>query len=733
MLRDFTPRLYQETILSTCVEKNTLVVLPTGMGKTAVAMMLAAHRLKTYPDSKIIFLAPTKPLAEQHLQSFKKNFQIDEDKLAVFTGDISPDERVAMWQKIQIVFSTPQGLENDVIGSKISLEDVSLMIFDEAHRATGDYSYVFIAKQYNRKAKFPKILALTASPGAELLKIEDVCKNLFIEAVEVRTDDDPDVKPYIQEVDIRWVKLDLPESFRQIQFHLNQCMKSKLSEIKKYGLAKTIQYVSKRDLLALQGELRQRMTQGERDFNILRSVSLVAEIIKAQHALELLETQCVSSLTEYFTKVFEEAKAGKSKAVKNLVNDLNWKSAFILTQKAFEHNIEHPKLAAALRVVQEELAENKLAKIIIFTQYRDTAVRIKQELENGHVLAEVFVGQAKKKSTGLSQKEQIAMLDQFRDGMFSVLIATSVAEEGLDIPRVDSVMFYEPIPSAIRTIQRRGRTGRQEKGKVVMLVAKGTRDEAFSWTAKNKEKQMHKVLRDIRSGIGEKLKSQSQQTIATFIQEKVKIFADYREKSSGIVKQLVDAGVNVQLEMLNVADYILSGRCGVEFKTTEDFVQSIIDGRLLEQLKDLKKQFERPVLIVEGIEDIYSLRNIHPNAIRGMLATIAVSYGIPVMRTRDATDTASLLVMIARREQSEDKKEFSPHADRKQMTLKEAQEYVVSAFPNIGMNLAKDLLKHFGSVKNIVNATDEELRKVAGVGDVKADNIKNVSDKKYEP
>ncbi|HSU72246.1 MAG TPA: DEAD/DEAH box helicase [Candidatus Binatia bacterium] len=732
MLRDFTPRLYQETILSTCVDKNTLVVLPTGMGKTAVAMMLAAHRLKTYPDSKIIFLAPTKPLAEQHLQSFKKNFQIDESKLAVFTGDISPEARIALWQQVQIVFSTPQGLENDVIGSKISLEDVSLMIFDEAHRATGDYSYVFIAKQYHRKAKFPKILALTASPGAELLKIEDVCKNLFIEAVEVRTDEDPDVKPYIQEVDIRWVKLDLPESFRQIQLHLNQCMKSKLSEIKKYGLAKTIQYVSKRDLLALQGELRERMTQGERDFNILRSVSLVAEIIKAQHALELLETQCVSSLKEYFTKVFEEAKAGKSKAVKNLVMDLNWKSAFILTQKAFEHNVEHPKLAAALRLVQEELAENKLAKIIIFTQFRDTAVRVKKELENGHVLAEVFVGQAKKKDTGLSQKEQIAMLDQFRDGMFSVLIATSVAEEGLDIPRVDSVMFYEPVPSAIRTIQRRGRTGRQEKGKVVMLVAKGTRDEAFSWTAKNKEKQMHKVLRDIRSGIGEKLKSQSQQTIPAFVQEKVKIFADYREKSSGIVKQLVDAGVNVQLEMLNSADYILSGRCGVEFKTTDDFVQSIIDGRLLEQLKDLKKQFERPVLIVEGIEDIYSLRNIHPNAIRGMLATIAVSYGIPVMRTRDATDTASLLVMIARREQSDDKKDFSPHADRKQMTLKEAQEYVVSAFPNIGMNLAKELLKHFGSVKGVVNATDEELRKVEGIGDVKAKNIKDVSDKRYE-
>jgi Fanconi anemia group M protein len=732
MLRDFTPRLYQETILSTCVEKNTLVVLPTGMGKTAVAMMLAAHRLKTYPTSKIVFLAPTKPLAEQHLQSFKKTFQIEEDKLALFTGDIPPEERIAQWQQVQIVFSTPQGLENDVIGSKISLENVSLMVFDEAHRASGDYSYVFIAKQYNRKAQFPKILALTASPGAELLKIEEVCKNLFIEAVEVRTDDDPDVKPYIQEVDVTWVKLDLPEEFRAIQRHLTDCIRSKLAEIKKYGLTKSIQFISKKDLLGLQAELRQRMTEGERDFSILRSISLTAEIIKVQHAIELLETQCVSSLKEYFTKVFEEAKAGKSKAVKNLVMDLNWKSAFILTQKAFELNIEHPKLAAAARLVENELAENRLAKLIIFTQYRDTAVRIKAELDKHKVLSEIFVGQAKKKDTGLSQKQQIEMLNQFKDGMFSVLIATSVAEEGLDIPRVDSVIFYEPIPSAIRSIQRRGRTGRQEKGKVMMLVAKGTRDEAFSWSARSKEKQMHKVLRDIRSGIGEKLKSQSQPTIASFVQEKVKLFADYREKGSGVVKELVELGVDVKLEMLKTADYILSSRCGVEFKTTEDFVQSIIDGRLLEQLKDLKRNFERPLLVVEGIEDIYSLRNIHPNAIRGMLATIAVSYGIPVLRTRDLQDTASLLLMIARREQSEDKRDFSPHGEKKPMTLKESQEYVVSALPNIGPNLAKELLKHFGSVKNVMNASEDDLKKVDKIGETKAKSIKDVADKQYE-
>jgi ERCC4-related helicase len=732
MLRDFTPRLYQETILSTCVEKNTLVVLPTGMGKTAIAMMLASHRLKLYPSSKIVFLAPTKPLAEQHLQSFKKTFQIDDDKLALFTGDTSPEKRVEQWQNVQIVFSTPQGLENDVISNKLSLEDVSLMIFDEAHRASGEYSYVFIAKQYAKRAKFPRILALTASPGSELLKIEDVCKNLNIEAVEVRTDEDPDVKPYIQDVEITWVKLDLPEPFQRVQHHLQECMRSKLSELKKHGLSKSVNFLSKKDLLMLQGELRAKMINGERDFEVMKSISLAAEAVKVQHAIELLETQCVASLNAYFTKLMEEARAGQSKAVKNLVQDLNFKSAWILAQKLVEQGMEHPKIGALAHIVAHELTENKMAKLIVFTQFRDTAVRIKAELEKVHALCEIFVGQQKKKTTGLTQKQQIAMLDQFRDGMFNVLIATSVAEEGLDIPLVDSVIFYEPVPSAIRTIQRRGRTGRQGKGKVIMLMAKGTRDEAFSWTAHNKEKRMHKVLHDIRTGIGDKLKMQSQKTIATFVQEKIKLFADYREKASGVVKELVDMGADVKLEMLNSADYVLSARVGVEFKTTGDFVQSIIDGRLLEQLKELKKNFERPLLLVEGAEDIYTMRNIHPNAIRGMLATIAVSYGVPILRSRDGKDSAALLHMIARREQSEDKRDFSPHADRKPVTLKEQQEYIISCLPNIGPNLSKELLKHFGTVKNVMNASLEELQKVAGVGDKKAQGITDVSNKEYQ-
>ena len=613
MLRGFTPRLYQETILATAAMKNTLVVLPTGMGKTGVAVVLTVQRLKQYPQSKILVLAPTKPLAEQHLATFRKVLDIPEKKFALFTGEISPKKRAIQWRTAQIIFSTPQGLENDLIGNTIDISNVSLVVFDEAHRATGDYSYVFIAKQYQRKADWPRILALTASPGSELEKIEEVCKNLSIEAVEIRTEKDPDVQPYIQPVDIDWIKVELPEEFKKIKHLLDRCVKGKIEQLKTYGVKTN--FFTKKEILRLQAELHAKISSGEKNFEILKSVSLLAEIIKAQHAIELLETQGTVPLNNYMSGLYEQVGSTKVKAVKNLTADLAFKSAYILAQKLLEQKKEHPKVKAVVEFVGKEIKQDKMVKIILFTQYRDTAVKMSEELnkiEGAH--AEVFVGQAKKRGTGLSQKKQAEMLDMFRDGMFNILIATSVAEEGLDIPKVDIVVFYEPIPSAIRHIQRRGRTGRQEKGKVVIFMTKGTRDEAYAWSAKHKENKMIYVLENMRNQLNIKLAPQ-QSTLANF--DKVKIFADYREKTTGTVKELVELGVGVKLDMLKSADYVLSARVGVELKTVEDFASSIIDGRLLEQLKSLKENFERPLIVIQGTQDLYTARNIHPNAIRG--------------------------------------------------------------------------------------------------------------------
>jgi Fanconi anemia group M protein len=706
------------------------------LGKTAISFMLAVQRLQHFPQSKIVVLAPTKPLAEQHLQTFRENLQLPEEKFALFTGEVPPAKRHEMWQRARIIFSTPQGLENDMLGDKISLADVSLLVFDEAHRATGDYSYNFIARQYQQKAKYPRILGLTASPGSELEKIEEVCQNLFIEDVEIRTDADPDVQPYVQETEIDIKKVPLPAEFLDVKKHLELCIRAKLALLRDLGVNKHVDFFSKRELLALQGELHARMAAGEHGFETLRALSVLAEIMKAQHALELLESQGSTALNKYLDKLISESQTSKVKAVKNLVKDLNFRTAVVKAQKLIEQNIEHPKLAIARGIVSREVSENRKAKILLFTQYRDSAVKIKEELERAQgVVPAIFVGQAKKGDTGLSQKQQVELIEQFKDGLYNVLICTSVAEEGLDIPCVDLVIFYEPIPSAIRTIQRRGRTGRQEKGRVVMLIAQNTRDEGYRWSAHHKEKRMHRVLEDLRRNLRKKFV----RTISPLHrfekppeERPALVFADYREKGTGVLQELTGLGVSLKLEMLQTADYVLSPRCAVEFKTVEDFAQSIIDGRLLDQLKQLKQDYERPVVIVEGTQDLFAVRNIHPNAIRGMLATIAVSFGIPVIYTKDAKDTAAQLVAIAKREQALVKESWQPHAEKRAMSVQEQQEYIVSAMPNVGLQLAKELLKHFKSVKNVVNASEEQLKQVEGVGEKKAKSIKDAVEKEYQ-
>ncbi len=746
MLNGLIPRLYQETILATASQKNTLVVLPTGMGKTAIAMMLAAHRFKCFPNSKIIFLAPTKPLAQQHLDTFKKHFEIEKEKLVLFTGETAPEKRAAQWTGAKIVFATPQGLENDIINSKIDLAEVSLAIFDEAHRAVGDYAYNFVAEQYEKKARFPRLLALTASPGSDEEKIAEVCKNLFIEAIEIRTDESPDVVSYIHEIDIKWIEVLMPEEFKKIRKFLVECFNSKIREVKERGLIDknvAIANLSKKELIVLQASLHAQISQGEKDFDALKGISLLAEAMKVHHGIELIETQGIAPLYAYMHKLITEARDSKVKAVKNLVVDENFKSAAYLCDKLFELKEEHPKIDVLKKIICEEAAQNKDKKkdikIMLFNQYRDTASKLNEELNKLEgIKSKIFVGQLKKGETGLSQKKQKQVLDEFRSGAFNVLISTSIGEEGLDIPQVDLVIFYEPIPSAIRHIQRRGRTGRHGKGKVIVLVTKGTRDEAYRWSAQNKEKRMNRLLIDLQRKFNSALKKVEQterkktNTLDIYCGTKVKIYADHREKSSNVLKELFNNDVEVVLQALEVGDYVLSERVCAEIKTVPDFVDSIIDGRLLLQLKEIKQNFERPLVIIEGIEDIYSQRKVHPNAIRGMLATIAVSYRIPILTTKTARDTAALLLIIAKREQEEQCKNFSLHGEKKALTLKEQQEFVVSALPGIGPEIAKNLLKDFGSVKNILNADEKELKKVDKVGDKKARKIKEVINSGYE-
>jgi Fanconi anemia group M protein len=480
-------REYQDNIVRTAKTGNTLCVLPTGLGKTNIAAMVAADRLQKDMNKKILLMAPTKPLVDQHRMSFLRMLKAGEDELKTITGSNKPEERKELYEKSDIVFSTPQTIENDLKAGILSLRNFSLCIFDEAHRCIGNYAYTFIAKRYMESASDPLVLALTASPGSDLARINEVKKLLFIDNVEIRTRDDPDVKKYLQKLEQDCIEIELPKPIRSIIDYLSAVKNDRISKLMKWRI---INYnrITKTQILKLQQDLMKKKT----GIN-LAAVSVLAEIIKADHALTLAETQSLSSLDSYFRKV--EQDKGKTRAVGRLLADKNFQDAMRLTSQLIKEGTEHPKMDKLKELVQEQLEKDKFSRIIVFAQYRDTIAEIARQLRSIKTAAPVeFIGQAKKKGKGLSQKEQSQILNEFKMGFYNVLCASQVAEEGLDVVETNMVIFYEPTPSAIRKIQRSGRTARTQEGKIVILIAKDTRDQAYHWTAHNKERKMNRTL-----------------------------------------------------------------------------------------------------------------------------------------------------------------------------------------------------------------------------------------------
>jgi len=195
-------RTYQQVIFANAIEKNTLVVVPTALGKTIIAILLTAYQLTKEPNKRIIMLTPTKPLAQQHFDSYQSLMELAAEDVILLTGQVTSDKRKKIWKSAKIIICTPQTLRNDLEYGITDLNDVSLLIVDEAHRSVGDYAYTSVAQNYIDTVKNHLILALTASPGHDKKKIEEVCESLQIESVEIRTEKDEDVVPYINPIEI---------------------------------------------------------------------------------------------------------------------------------------------------------------------------------------------------------------------------------------------------------------------------------------------------------------------------------------------------------------------------------------------------------------------------------------------------------------------------------------------------------------------------------------------------
>ncbi|MDH3365402.1 MAG: helicase-related protein [Thermoplasmata archaeon] len=757
-------REYQANIAHAALEEPTLVVLPTGMGKTVIALSVIAEVLKTKKGA-ILFMAPTKPLVEQHAK-FLREHLVGFDPL-VFTGEVPPEDRKDGWSSSRLVVSTPQVVANDIDSNIVDISVFDLVVFDEAHRAVGDYAYVPIGKALLEHDCL--ILGMTASPGSDVSKIANVCENLGITWVEIRSELDDDVVDYTQDVKTEFIGVPIQEGMARIVALLKQILDEQVVKLRAAGFIDPKKPVTTRDLLTAGATIRAQLNSGKKSFNLFSIASVQALAMKINHGIELAETQGRGALESYFEKQVKQAEENKrSKAVRSLVKDARFQEA---RTQLYKMTNDHPKLDKLIPILKSQFLSKPESRAIVFTHYRDTCDLITNRLGVIEGLRPArFVGQSSKgEDIGLKQKEQREVIERFQSGEHNVLVATSIAEEGLDIPATDLVVFYEPVPSEIRTIQRRGRTGRRQAGRVVIMMTRDTKDEAYFWSSRKKELQMKRELENLRKKLRarrglpasparsgamgrneiselmtpEELTGREQLSRRTADVNGQKSLSEYgkngdvtrsaltisrRLEGSPLHEGLLEAGFSVRIEEMECADLLISDRIGVTVRSVREFIEEISDGGLFTALAKMKHQFLHPILIVQGPPEGKGAEAGNA-AVYDALGSLLSEFRMPVLSTISAAETVSALIALHKQEIE---RAGGPKAFQSTLDPESRQLFLVQGLPNVSATLAQRLLERFGSVKGIADASPEQLMEVEGVGRVIADGIHTVIRLRFE-
>ncbi|MDE1856988.1 MAG: DEAD/DEAH box helicase [Candidatus Micrarchaeota archaeon] len=483
------PRDYQINIIRSVYSgKNSLVVLPTGLGKTLIAVFAAAKALSE--GKKAAILAPTKPLSEQHYQSMSKLLNIDSEGVLLLTGSIGAAKRQGLVSGARVIAATPQTLANDIKSGRLSINDFGVIIFDECHRAVGRYAYTFLADTANEENV--QMIGLTASPGSNRKRIEALATALGIENIEIRTSTDPDVVPYVMGKYVHVVRVDTGPVIREVMAAIKPVIELHLTKLYGLGLSpfKGIDNVPKGRLLQIGDNISKIQAQNYK-FGALYHYIYVLNLL---HAYDLAASEGLYPFISYMDGL--RARPKKSKSVTSLLSNPEVVRATAAAANAINEGVEHPKVMELIRILKSQPGSST----IVFAQYRSTIKRIVEMLRAHGITARAFVG----KKEGVTHEQQEGVINEFRDGKFRVLVATSIGEEGLDIPSVDTVVFYEPVPNEIRNIQRGGRAGRMRFGEIFILVARDTKDEIYLVISRARENKMrelvYKLKRDIESG-----------------------------------------------------------------------------------------------------------------------------------------------------------------------------------------------------------------------------------------
>ena len=459
-------RDYQVSLARHAESENCILVLPTGLGKTAVALQLIAGFLERARGVSLM-LAPTRVLAEQHRRFMMEHLTIED--ISLVTGEEALKRRSRLWFN-SVVCATPEIAQNDLIRGVISPGDFGLVIFDEAHRAVGNYAYTAIASAFSGTTA--RLVGMTATLPAERAKVNEIVDALGAQSVETRSESSDDVKKYIQKTDTDVIMLELPATMLEIQSLIKKALGERYAALKALGLDTG----SNKSLSALL-RLRQFVLSHRKN-----AIKPLFSAIRITYSLNMFEAHGTTTFLR-----FCERAAKKNAGAKALMeDDPNFSAAVARARVLQKSGMEHPKMARLL-----ELLSKSDDKAIVFSSYRDSVEVIRDKLVENGIDAEMLIGKAGE--AGLKQKKQVETVARFRADEYRVLVTTRVGEEGLDISAVNLVVFYDSVPSSIRYVQRRGRTGRHSAGRLVSLVTKGTIDVAYHWIGKKKIKAAARV------------------------------------------------------------------------------------------------------------------------------------------------------------------------------------------------------------------------------------------------
>ena len=485
-------RAYQMRSLKSALASSTLMVMPTGFGKTAVEWMAMAEALRL-KRGKILLIAPTTGLVDQQRRMATEMLNIEADKIVSYTGEITPTKRPPLWSQGSVIMATAQVIRNDATNGIIDLTEVGLLIVDEAHHSTGNHAYAQVGDLYLIANPNALVLGATASPGSSEANILEVARRLGIERLDVSKKEDPLLIPYSVKLEAIPHRLNLPDQLLELLSPIQEQQDAEAEHLRRLGFLAPTGHLSSK--LIEEAQRRASMAIQRRDRRGYDAARRIGDLRRAHLLLDLLRTQGVTSAMSFLQRAEEDGRSGE----RSTNRFVGLPAIHEFRRRAKISGELHPKPAYVSNLVETQRLENPESKILIFTEYRDTVDHVVAALaEIPGVQVDKFIGQSGKgKRKGMTQRQQLAQLNKFREGELNVLVATSVGEEGLDVPAADLVILYEPVASAIRAIQRRGRTARQRDGSVHTLIALGSRDEYVNSAAQRREAKMYTLLQRI--------------------------------------------------------------------------------------------------------------------------------------------------------------------------------------------------------------------------------------------